>query len=231
MRLHLILLLAAVALVSTVDASLAATSTLSSPAAAHTPSVEQHDIVAKRRLRAETTTDEEDDDNEERFFSLPATGTKKLSSLIKTRAKNTGLESKFTDRYFKVLKLDKKNGFLFGSEKLREWGRYVLTLNKYDSEATITAMLSTLTKNYKPADLARWIESAKAAPSVGNLATKLQEAQFTKWLAGGKDALGIRAMLKKASTGQARNPLLARRDEQIVKAFHTFAKQQKGIIV
>ncbi|KAL4140659.1 hypothetical protein PRNP1_014940 [Phytophthora ramorum] len=231
MRLHLILLLATVALVSTVDASLAATSMLSSPAAARTPSVEQRDIVAKRSLRAETTTDEEDDDNEERVFSLPVTGTEKLSSLIKTRAKNTELESKLTDRFFKVLKLDTKNGFLFGNEKLREWGRYVLTLNKYDSEASITAMLSTLTKNYKPTDLARWIESAKAAPSVGNLATKLQEAQFTKWLAGGKDAIGIRAMLKKASTGQARNPLIAQRDEQIVQAFQKFAKQQKGIIV
>ncbi|KAL4164016.1 hypothetical protein KRP22_004638 [Phytophthora ramorum] len=247
MRLHYVLLLASAALLSTIDASLAIasskTSTLSSPAAARSLFVEQHNIVSKRLLRAETTADEDEEEeeegeneegeneeeDEERGITLPSSATKKIAKLAMSSDEIARIQAKL-DRVFKGIQLDKKNSYLFGDANLRKWAQNALNMHG-NSETASAAMLSTLTKFYKPADLARWIESAKVAPSVGNLATKLQEAQFTKWLAGGKDALGIRAMLKKASTGQARNPLLARRDEQIVKAFHTFVKQQKGIIV
>ncbi|GMF36251.1 unnamed protein product [Phytophthora lilii] len=83
---------------------------------------------------------------------------------------------------FKKLKLQGRNGYLFGTENMRLWEEKVAALNKKNPEQGIQSMLTTLLKHYDDNSLARYIESAKDSISVAKLAKKLQAAQFKKWL-------------------------------------------------
>uniref|UniRef100_H3H695 RxLR effector protein n=1 Tax=Phytophthora ramorum TaxID=164328 RepID=H3H695_PHYRM len=158
MRLHYVLLLASAALLSTIDASLAITSsktsTLSSPAAARSLFVEQHNIVSKRLLRAETTADEDEEEeeegeeegeneeeDEERGITLPSSATKKIAKLAMSSDEIARIQAKL-DRVFKGIQLDKKNSYLFGDANLRKWAQNALNMHG-NSETASAAMLST----------------------------------------------------------------------------------------
>ncbi|KAF4138885.1 hypothetical protein GN958_ATG11842 [Phytophthora infestans] len=84
-----------------------------------------------------------------------------------------------TDATFKLLNLEHKKKFIFGSKEFLTWAKYVTKLKKNNADAS---MINTLLKHYDEGNLARLIAGTKGLDvhPTQKLAANLQEAQFNQ---------------------------------------------------
>ncbi|KAF1777416.1 hypothetical protein GQ600_17040 [Phytophthora cactorum] len=131
------------------------TSTLVSPAVVLSKNAAQGGLIApKRRLRSNKAASEDAISTEERGITV--TG---IENLVKSSSKKAQLklwltQKKSTDATFKLLNLERRRNFIFGSKEFLTWANYVTKLKKKDASA---AMIDTLLKQYDEGILARLI--------------------------------------------------------------------------
>ncbi|KAG2786395.1 hypothetical protein PC129_g1127 [Phytophthora cactorum] len=165
MRLYFIVLLTAAAFLATTKVAAATeaprTSTLVSPAVVPSKNAAQGGLIArKRRLRSNKAASEDAISTEERGITV--TG---IENLVKSSSKKAQLklwltQKKSTDATFKLLNLERRRNFIFGSKEFLTWANYVTKLKKEDASA---AMIDTLLKHYDEGILARLIAGTKTS--------------------------------------------------------------------
>ncbi|ETL97061.1 hypothetical protein L917_05583 [Phytophthora nicotianae] len=214
MRMSILALLAAIALVTTSEATI-------SPKTAILPTssvtVESH--TTNRFLRAATIADQDDEDR-----VLPAI--KKLARADAFNKKAELLAKHQTwiakgmsvDDAFNAYKLQNKGRAIFGSDDVVDWAKFVKI--EAGKENVGVKVLESLQKQYSDFVLARMIQSATTSsnPRVSKLATKVQTAQFTKWknnLVGLKD-------VKKNLNAQVDAEAWSTVNRDLVKAYEIF---------
>ncbi|ETM32440.1 hypothetical protein L914_20142 [Phytophthora nicotianae] len=208
MRLYYIALLFAVALLTTSDA------TVSPKLTARSLAEYQSGMTTSRLLRIDKAAAELD---EERGATVAG-----IQNLVKSSAKQAQIQlwlaqKKSADAAFKLFELEKAGGRLFGMKEVLAWANHVTKVNKKNAGAT---MLEALLKHYDDAALARMIQSAQSStrPGVGDLATKLQKAQFNKWMIASERPGAIEAKLKQLGGSD----LWSQQDKALVNAYKYF---------
>lgn len=101
---------------------------------------------------------------------------------------------------------------------MKHWASRVIMLNPTNYRESVGIMLKTMLKHYDEADLARYINSAKASPSTGGLATHLQSALFAQWRQASKSTDSIATMLN-ARLPTANRAWAAQRDNNLVATY------------
>ncbi|OWZ11666.1 RxLR effector protein [Phytophthora megakarya] len=91
---------------------------------------------------------------------------------------------------YNILKLDEEGDKILSSPLLSTWVEYLSRYNKEfpDDKATMTAIF---TKHYGDEGWAKMLETAKANLSTKELATNLQNAQFSQWMVDRKTPKNI----------------------------------------
>ncbi|KAG6942553.1 hypothetical protein JG688_00018053 [Phytophthora aleatoria] len=145
-----------------------------------------------------------------------------LQNLVKPGAKKAQVQLWLTQRKpadaaFKLFKLENTKGRLFGTKEVLDWAKHVAKIDKKNAGVT---MLEALLKHYDDAQLARMIQSAKSSnrPGVKNLASKLQEVQFLKWMKASERPSVIEEKLKALGNLD----LWSKQDEALVGAYKYF---------
>ncbi|KAG3044883.1 hypothetical protein PI124_g24721, partial [Phytophthora idaei] len=186
MRLYYIVLFAAAALLTTSGAI------VSPKATARSIAEHQSGITTSRGLKIGEAADKAD---EERGIAIAG-----LQNLVKPGAKKAQVQLWLTQRKpadaaFKLFKLENTKGRLFSTKEVLDWAKHVAKIDKKNAGVT---MLEALLKHYDDAQLARMIQSAKSStrPGVKNLASKLQEVQFLKWMKASERPSVIEEKLK-----------------------------------
>ncbi|KAI9994720.1 hypothetical protein PInf_011551 [Phytophthora infestans] len=148
-------------------------------------------IRADRRLRATVDGYDYNYESEDRAFTgitklkeFAQAGTKKLQKAVDTA--KTKLTSKPTiDQRFKQFKVDQVESNVFESMQFNAWAKSVAKTTKNNQDATDAAMLATLATHYGDETLARMLDAAKQVSSTKSTATRLENAQISKWVDDG----------------------------------------------
>eukprot|EP00644_Phytophthora_capsici_P001579 jgi/Phyca11/129044/e_gw1.81.43.1 len=194
MRLNCIVLIAAVASLSTAAATSATTDIKPVRPAIN---LQPPPLVVGRLLR--TVQDEE------RGFTLPGAG--KLADLFESTALkltqsariNTWLaKGTSTDDAFIKLELNTAGSRIFENPKLLTWAVYVTKVEKKNPEEIILARLS---KQFTEGSLAKMIASAKLDSKTEGLATILQAQQRQVWVDAGKSSDEVFKLLQLDEAG------------------------------
>ncbi|GMF43500.1 unnamed protein product [Phytophthora fragariaefolia] len=152
--------------------------------------------------------------------------TKKASSNVKLANKlqegllqHWRMSKKTSDNVFTLLHLEKKGGFLIGSQETKLWSKFVLRQHNNDEQASFAEMVNVMSKHYELDALARYIQSAKVSPSVGKFASSLQSAQFAEWNKREDKSDIIKTLLTPKPLSSANE---ISRNKEVVKAFNNY---------
>ncbi|KAG7378420.1 hypothetical protein PHYPSEUDO_010120 [Phytophthora pseudosyringae] len=204
MRVRDLVLLAAVALLASLDVTSANEAMKMMRPSPGSPALTRSLLnisPGKRLLRIGRTTGDE----EERAITLPGAG--KLADLLETGASTLVqsakirtwlLTQKSTDATFKTLELNMAGNKLFEDPKFITWVVYVAKVEKNNPEEVIFSKLMT---QYTPNSLATMIAAAKKVPNTEGLAIMLQTQQRQVWLGAGKSSDDVFKLLELDRTG------------------------------
>nr|QMU24851.1 PaRXLR27 [Phytophthora agathidicida] len=217
MRLHYVVLVAALTLLSSITAAASESAPL--PASITSITADQTD---KRFLRIHKAV-EEDNNLEEEDRGLTVAG---LGKFTKPTAKKVNLQwlirrNAVGDASFKRFNLASKSKRVFGSTEFLAWANYMTNLRKKNAGS---AMFKTLQKHFDDLALARMINSAKASnrPGLRQYLDDIQEAQFTKWMRARTSPDSIGSQLKKLEN----QPLWAAQDKQLTATYRAFIEKK-----
>ncbi|KAL4139871.1 hypothetical protein PRNP1_015516 [Phytophthora ramorum] len=212
MRLYCVVLVAAATLLTSVDASSAATTDLNLAITPDFPVARaftdgQDDAAAKRFLRAEKAKTE---DEEERGVSISSNWVTKLQNVFKTGAaskltKQAGTvatkltprsklseemfakQQTYLDDAFTGLKLNlvDENANIFKAPKFEQWVKKRKAFNNknhIEDDSGIEIVSKYVNDEVK---LSAWIENAKRDPKWKSMADQFRKGQLSQWLAAG----------------------------------------------
>ncbi|EGZ08084.1 hypothetical protein PHYSODRAFT_288796 [Phytophthora sojae] len=177
MRLHLLVLLLAVA---------SSTSVEYVEASADSTNLQTNNVRAGRNLRQQPTATQGDD--EDRAFNTAlvtegVTNWLKASKVTWTDDQLKALVTKGTsaDDALKLLQLDDGLEKLLSRKNLDTWKTFVNKLNQQNPENQVT-MMSAIINKYGEEQVARMIAVAKSKVFTESVATDLQKALFQHWV-------------------------------------------------
>ncbi|KAH7469378.1 RxLR effector protein PSR2 [Phytophthora ramorum] len=188
MRLHCVLLLAAV--VATADAASVVNAKL---ATSH--STTSHNT--KRFLRTVNTADENDEERGINFKAIP--GVEAIKNVFSKKVTLENLlayadKKKPSDYIFKKLNLNKVDSkLLFDNSDFNVWVAYVRLIDPRHAEA---AMITSLTARYGDEALAKMIQAASTVDKTKTLAKLLEAKQLEGWKTMGLSNNGVFKLLQ-----------------------------------
>jgi hypothetical protein len=140
---------------------------------------EQERTPVKRFLRTSKTTSTAED--EERVFGINVPMIDDAIEGITTKMTLNGLLGKHTsaDDAFGLLKVDKTADNILETKEWKNWAEYVAMRNPNDPEHSLAAAMLFRFGGDKLSNL---LATAASNPTTKELATKLENAQFSRWL-------------------------------------------------
>ncbi|KAJ8526035.1 hypothetical protein ON010_g15148 [Phytophthora cinnamomi] len=178
MRLFIIAVLAAAALVAIAEASVAKMTAPTPPALIRSFTAAKYDTPTKRMLRTDNPYEV---DEERAFGNRIVSAIKSWPSKIKMNSDlRTMLKKQQTaDDALEFLKLNGGVDDLLSNPNLKNLAKYISKYNKKFPEARVT-MTGTLSKKYGDDVVAAMLVAGQRSPNTQDIASKLQGEQFTR---------------------------------------------------